>query len=86
MGIYLVILRLVAGGACAVTFYRAGQLEEGRHGLLWASLSLLIYAICLFWLGGGWPILIGGQAALFVGVGLVRGIRHLRSLPPSSKR
>jgi len=58
----------------AIFFYRAGEFD-GAPGLLWAALSIAISLLiwqCLHW---GLLAMLLGQAALFVGIGVVRVIR-----------
>ena len=58
---------------CVLLFYRAGRMEGSRStGLLFAALSAGIWMGTGYWLGGGLPLLILGQIALFVGIGIYR--------------
>jgi len=61
--------------AAAIFFYRAGMFD-GSPGLLWAVLSVVISLLIWQWLGWGLlEMMILGQIALFVGIGIVRAIR-----------
>jgi hypothetical protein len=85
MGFYGAALQLITGVVCALFFYKAAQLEEdGPPPILWLALSVLIYMACLFFLGGSWPLMIGGQVGLLVAIGVVRVVIYLRatSKPP----
>jgi hypothetical protein len=68
---YLTIL-FIAG--FAVLYHRAAEAED-ESGFLWASLSVLISAGTLFWLGWGWVGAFLGQGALFFGIGVYRAMR-----------
>lgn len=64
---------------CAFVLYGAGKAEAreaGRHaGLLWAGLSIAVSALLIRFLGAGWFLVLVGQAALFVGIGVFRAMR-----------
>lgn len=69
----------------AVLFNAAAAFEarsSGRsHGLLWASLSVLVSFIVFFKLGGGMLMLLLGQGLLFVAIGAVRAWLDSRARP-----
>jgi hypothetical protein len=64
---------------CAFVLYGAGKAEAREAGpytgLLWAGLSIAVSALLIRFLGAGWFLVIVGQAALFVGIGLFRAMR-----------
>jgi len=84
MGFFQSILPWIVAGVCVVFFYKAALVEDNGHGPLWAALSALVSVACLFLLGGTWHVVLGGQAVLFVGIGVARAIGYLRSMrqPP----
>src|SRR5258708_7358210 len=57
--------------ASAIFYYRAAQFE-GKSGLLWVTLSVLISIATWKWLGWGMAGIFFGQVALFVGITLLR--------------
>ena len=64
---------------CAFVLYGAGKAEAreaGRNaGLLWAGLSIAVSALLIQFFGAGWFLVLVGQAALFVGIGVFRAMR-----------
>jgi hypothetical protein len=64
---------------CAFVLYGAGKAEAreaGRHAaLLWAGLSIAVSAVLIRFLGAGWPLVLVGQVALFLGIGVFRTLR-----------
>ena len=64
---------------CAFVLYGAGKAEAreaGRNaGALWAGLSIAVSAVLIRFLGAGWILVLVGQAALFVGIGVFRAMR-----------
>jgi hypothetical protein len=64
---------------CAFVLYGAGKAEArdtGRNdGLLWAGLSIAVSAMLIRFLGAGSILVLVGQAALFVGIGVFRSMR-----------
>ena len=64
---------------CAFVLYGAGKAEAreaGRNaGALWAVLSIAVSAVLIRFLGAGWILVLVGQAALFVGIGIFRAMR-----------
>jgi hypothetical protein len=70
---------LILAFVCAFTFYGAGKAEArngGRNnGVLWAGLSIAVSALLIRLFGAGWLLVVLGQAALFVGIGIVRALR-----------
>lgn len=64
-------LSIVVLSVCAITFYRAGQLERS-WGLLWAALSIMVSVLALRFLGWGLIGVLLGQACLFIGITLYR--------------
>ena len=65
---YLLIL---VGLACAVFFYRAAEFED-ESTWVWSGLSVLIFALTMFWLHCGWLGILLGQIGLFVGITFFR--------------
>jgi hypothetical protein len=63
----------------AFVLYGAGKAEAreaGRNtGMLWAGLSIAVSAALIRFLGAGWILVLAGQAALFVGIGVFRAMR-----------
>jgi hypothetical protein len=64
-------LALVVVCICAITFYRAGQLERSS-GLIWAGLSFGISLFAMTVLKWGPPGILLGQGLLFVAITLLR--------------
>jgi hypothetical protein len=64
---------------CAFVLYGAGKVEAreaGRNaGFLWAGLSIAVSALLIQFLGAGWLLVLIGQAALFVSIGIFRAMR-----------
>ena len=64
---------------CAFVLYGAGKAEAreaGRNtGLLWAGLSIAVSALLIRFFGAGSLLVLIGQAALFVGIGVFRATR-----------
>ena len=52
---------------CAILFYRIGEFEGGS-GWLWAAGSILVSVVVWRGSGGSWLAMVGGQAALFLGI------------------
>jgi hypothetical protein len=65
---------------CAFVLYGAGKAEArdvGRNaGLFWAGLSIAVSAVLIRFLGAGSIMVLVGQAALFVGIGVFRSMRR----------
>jgi hypothetical protein len=63
----------------AFVLYGAGKAEAreaGRNtGMLWAGLSIAVSAALIRFLGAGWILVLAGQAALFVCIGVFRAMR-----------
>jgi hypothetical protein len=57
-----------------VFFYRAGQ-SEGRSGVMWAGLSVLVSVATWQGLGGGFFAILLGQVFLFAGITVYRTLR-----------
>jgi len=70
-----VVLALV----CAVTFFRAGQMESvGEaydYSFLWALISALLSALALVAFNASWLVLLLCQIGLFFGIGVFRALR-----------
>ena len=49
--------------------------QAGNAGALWAGLSIAVSAVLIRFLGAGWILVLVGQAALFVGIGIFRAMR-----------
>ena len=60
--------------AFAIFFYRAADYEN-ESTLIWTGLSVVISVATLFWLHWGWMGIILSQAALFIGITVVRMFR-----------
>jgi hypothetical protein len=64
---------------CAFVLYGAGKAEAREAGpnagALWAGLSIAVSAVLIQFLGAGWILVLVGQAALFVGIGVFRAMR-----------
>ena len=64
---------------CAFVLYGAGKAEAreaGRHAsLVWAGLSIGVSALLIRFFGAGWFLVLVGQAALFVSIGVFRAMR-----------
>ena len=56
---------LVIMAACAVAYYRIGEIEYGR-GFLLATLSVGLWVITAYRFSWGWIGCIGAQVAIFV--------------------
>jgi hypothetical protein len=56
--------------ACAVFFYRAGELEGGS-GVAWAALSVLVSVAIWHWLNGRFIAVLLGQVGLFAVITLL---------------
>jgi hypothetical protein len=65
---------------CAFVLYGAGKAEAreaGRNtGMFWAGLSIAVSTLLIRFLGAGWILVLVGQAALFVGIGVFRAMRE----------
>lgn len=61
----------------AIFFYRAAQFDGGSGlvGLFWAAMSVAISFLIWQWLGWGVLLMLLGQIALFVGIGVYRVVR-----------
>jgi predicted cobalt transporter CbtA len=57
--------------ACVVFFYRAGQME-GKSGILWALMSVVVWRVTPHVLGDGLLSQIAGQVGLFIGIAVFR--------------
>jgi len=57
--------------ASAIFWYRGAE-AENLVPLLWVGPSIVISAVIIFGLGGGWIVALIGQAALFVAVTVYR--------------
>ncbi|MEO7477990.1 MAG: hypothetical protein ABIT64_02020 [Lysobacteraceae bacterium] len=70
---YFAIALTIVG---VIGFYNAGEYESRdgspNHGILWATLSLLLSVVVLFVAGFGWLPWLIVQAGLFVGIACVR--------------
>lgn len=62
---------LVLACVAAAFFYKAGG--SGNEKLGWFALSIAV-SCAIMWLGGGFLILVLGQAGLFVGITVFRTI------------
>ena len=64
---------------CAFVLYGAGKSEArdaGRNtGALWAGLSIAVSALLIRFFGAGSFLVLIGQAALFVTIGVFRAMR-----------
>lgn len=65
---------------CAFVLYGAGKsdltVKDGKkYSLLWAGLSIAVSALIIQVFGGGWILVVAGQAALFVGIGVFRAFK-----------
>jgi hypothetical protein len=65
---------------CAHTYYVLGAYEAeqgGRHnGVLWAALSAVVSFVAAYLLKWGWGASLIAQAALFLGIAVVRAMRQ----------
>jgi hypothetical protein len=64
---------------CAFVLYGAGKAEAREAGpnagILWAGLSIAVSALLIRFLGAGWLLVLIGQVALFVSIGIFRAMR-----------
>jgi hypothetical protein len=64
---------------CAFVLYGAGKAdarEAGRNaGALWGGLSIAVSALLIRFFGAGWFLVLVGQIALFVSIGVIRALR-----------
>lgn len=71
--------QVILAAVCAFTFIAAGKAEAKgggpNHGLLWGMLSVVTSAVLIKFLDAGALLVVLGQAALFIGIGVVRAMR-----------
>jgi hypothetical protein len=63
---------------CAFTFFGAGKAEAKNggsdHSLLWSALSAITSAVLIKFFGAGAILVLVGQAALFIAIGIFRAM------------
>jgi hypothetical protein len=63
---------------CGFVFYGMGKEEkklgELDRGMIWGGLSAAVSGLVIGVFHGGWPLVLGGQVLLFVGIGVYRAI------------
>lgn len=64
------MLDLVLMIACAVAFYKAADIEQLDSPLLWGVASCVVYVASSWLTGWGFIAGLGGQAVLFIWLGV----------------
>jgi hypothetical protein len=71
-----ILLAVVA----AYTYFVLGayEAEQGgsHHGILWASLSAVVSLVVIYFLKGGWGLLLVTQLSLCLGIAIFRAMRR----------
>lgn len=62
---------LVMAVACAIFYFKAGEQETGS-GVLWTGLSVIVSALVIMIFHGGLLAVLLAQAALLLGIALLR--------------
>lgn len=61
--------------ACAAFYYKAAEMEDSS-GLLWSTLSVLVFLLTWIVFSWGWVGCLLGQGILFAGITVVRVARR----------
>jgi hypothetical protein len=73
-----IVLHLAAAGVCAYVYWKGAEMEDGPSPLIWAILSLMVFAVTWLWLGWRWPGIILSQVGIGVVIAVFRTVIALR--------
>ena len=72
------IVHVIVAGVCAYVYWKGAEMEEGSSPLVWAIVSLMVFAVVWLWLGWGWAWIILSQVGVAVVIAAVRTVVALR--------